>query len=245
MLDKIANSLKEFATAGGSSKPFDATQFGDPLAEKIRWSPLAQGGSSIRLRKLQERRGDIVFAPTFTSLSLFSLISLTITAVLVWAAVDMIKKPELFEVSSLIIPAILLLFLFASLAFIYSQLLPIVFSKEVGSFYKGGRDRVGVLSNCLLEEIAAIQIVGELVRSTVDGRGSYRSYEMNLVLTDGLRVNVIDQPNRKKVLKDAATLAKYLGVPVWDGTMKKSRAADDVDVVVQGKMDFINTLMKR
>jgi hypothetical protein len=41
------------------------------------------------------------------------------------------------------------------------------------------------------------------------------SYELNLVLKDGRRINVVDHGGADKIRTDAATLADFLGVPVW------------------------------
>ncbi len=48
--------------------------------------------------------------------------------------------------------------------------------------------------------------------------GSYYSYEINLVLHNASRVNVIDHGNHQAVIEDAETLAQALGVPLWDGS---------------------------
>ncbi len=47
-----------------------------------------------------------------------------------------------------------------------------------------------------------------------DDRCHYYSYELNLVLQNGTRVNVIDHGNRERILADAQTLAAFLGVSV-------------------------------
>ena len=37
-----------------------------------------------------------------------------------------------------------------------------------------------------------------------------------LVLQDGRRLNVVDHGNREQLRADAATLARFLGKPLWD-----------------------------
>ena len=49
-------------------------------------------------------------------------------------------------------------------------------------------------------------------------KSAYYSYEMNLVLNDGKRLNVVDHGNQAKLREDAQTLATFLNVPVWDAT---------------------------
>ena len=42
------------------------------------------------------------------------------------------------------------------------------------------------------------------------------SYELNLVLQDGERLNVVDHGSFDVLREDAAKLGEFLGVPVWD-----------------------------
>ena len=54
--------------------------------------------------------------------------------------------------------------------------------------------------------------------NTSGNKNSYYSYELNLVLEDGSRVNVVDQGNLKRLRSDAQTLSRFLDKPVWDAT---------------------------
>jgi hypothetical protein len=47
-------------------------------------------------------------------------------------------------------------------------------------------------------------------------KSSYYSYELNLVLDDGSRINVVDHGNLERLRSDAQTLSQFLGKPVWD-----------------------------
>jgi hypothetical protein len=47
-------------------------------------------------------------------------------------------------------------------------------------------------------------------------KNSYYSYELNLVLNDGSRINVVDHGNLKQLRSDTQTLSQFLGKPVWD-----------------------------
>jgi hypothetical protein len=64
-----------------------------------------------------------------------------------------------------------------------------------------------------LEEIHALQLVAENCRSDND---TYRSYELNLILKDGKRINVVDHGNESKLREDAQTLSRFIEKPVWD-----------------------------
>ena len=100
---------------------------------------------------------------------------------------------------------------------------PIVFDKSRGFFWKGFKEPVLAhderQKNKVIpfREIHALQIIKERISSK---NGSYYSYELNLVLQDSKRVNVIDHGNLKKIREDAQKLSIFLGVPAWDVIQK-------------------------
>ncbi len=63
------------------------------------------------------------------------------------------------------------------------------------------------------DTVHAIQILSERVQKH---RHIYLSYEMNLVLKDGSRINVLDHNNKTQVLSDANLLPGLLNTPIWD-----------------------------
>jgi hypothetical protein len=67
-----------------------------------------------------------------------------------------------------------------------------------------------------LELIHALQIVAEYIRGK---NGDYHSYELNLVLKNGNRINIVDHSCRKKLTEDVEVLAEFLGIPLWDATI--------------------------
>jgi hypothetical protein len=77
-----------------------------------------------------------------------------------------------------------------------------------------------VKEHCRLSDIHAIQLLQEYV-STSSSSGSssrYYSYELNLVLKDGNRLNVVDHGKLSLIRTDAEQLGQFLNVPVWDAT---------------------------
>lgn len=57
----------------------------------------------------------------------------------------------------------------------------------------------------------ALQVLTEHVSSD---KGSYRSYELNLVLADGSRLNVTDHGKLDRIMNDAKALSEFLEVPL-------------------------------
>jgi hypothetical protein len=110
---------------------------------------------------------------------------------------------------------------------------PIVFDKDSGYFWKGRKDPQQALMPEMskdfvrLKDIHAIQLLSEecmMIGRSGSGSGTrevkipFYSYEINLVLEDGSRMNVIDQGNLNRIRADAKTLAQFLEVPLWDAT---------------------------
>jgi len=107
---------------------------------------------------------------------------------------------------------------------------PIGFDRGAGWFWKGSRMPVSPAEtkqrkNAVpLEQIHAVQIISEYVRdcsrrtgrTSSTRRTSYYSYEINLVLKDGARINVVDHGNLGRIQQDSRQLGEFLGVPVWD-----------------------------
>ena len=60
--------------------------------------------------------------------------------------------------------------------------------------------------------IYAVQVIKE------DVDGDFDSYELNLVLTSGERINVTDHAGRARVKQDAQRLGAFIGCKVWDTT---------------------------
>ncbi len=72
------------------------------------------------------------------------------------------------------------------------------------------------LKHCTpLSRIHALQLIAERCHGK---NQSYYSYELNLVLDDGQRINVVDHGNCNALREDARALAAFLGKPVWDAT---------------------------
>jgi len=72
-----------------------------------------------------------------------------------------------------------------------------------------------------LEKVHALQIIAELCSNETErGRRTktYHSYELNLVLEDGKRINVIDHKSQDRLREDAGTISAFLDKPIWDAT---------------------------
>ena len=196
--------------------------FDDEVARKTEWGPLKGGGRSYASHALKEidrdrvefraTAGALAFAGVFVLLGLF----------LSWQVYSGLTVPldRIFEVGAGWGLVAGLFFAVSGLIMLYVTSRPIVFDKREGMFWKGrkpshlpGADAEDDVAR--LGRIHAIQILEERVRGS---KKSYSSYELNLVRADGTRVNVVDHGKLADVRRDAAKLADFLGVPVWDAS---------------------------
>lgn len=128
-------------------------------------------------------------------------------------------NPSLFNLSSL---AFGLIFSLIGGYMLYHLFKPRVFDKQSGYYYKGYNFKPNereLEHQFKLNTIVAVQIIGETIR---DSDGSYGSYELNLVLEDASRRNVVDHGNLKTIIDDAHIISAFLNVPIWHAETSKS-----------------------
>lgn len=219
MINQLLEQLKKLLPK--AARPFDPAQFDDAVAMKTEWGPLKGGGANFRthvLKKTDDNRcvfrpaaGYVVFCSVFMAVGLGMSI-LFVVASHLSRLEDFV--PILFGVIFLAVGG--------SLLFFGGK--PVAFDKESGLAWRGWRDPRSDFEHgqetipmlCRLDDVHALQIISEFVRGN---KSSYTSYELNLVLENGSRLNVVDHGDIARIRKDAAELGVFLEVPVWDSTI--------------------------
>ncbi len=184
------------------------------IESKIDWSPLKSGGANFKTHKLVEISsqrieykasvGSIIFG------SIFLLVGLGVSST------------SFLEGFSIFLFIFGLAFAIVGVFILKSALNQIVFDKTEGFFWKGKKtpSMVADISELKvatkLDEIYGLQVIKEYVKSRSDkGRDtSYYSYEINLILNSGERLNVVDYGNANAILEDASKISKFLNKPV-------------------------------
>ena len=220
MLGKLLQKMRRMVD---ELDPFDPSRFGDPVAEQTSWKPAKRGGANFQTRKLVmvtpnriEFRASIVAKIFFGSFLLAGMgfaggvfVSHFSTATFPFSPDTLM--PLLAGIGFAIVGGVLL----------YFGTAPIVFDKTRGFFWKGRKAQDGVFHSdsvkhfAGLEDIHALQLISEYCHGS---KRSYYSYELNLVLRNGRRINVVDHGDYEKLRKDAQTLSQFLERPVWDAT---------------------------
>lgn len=191
----------------------------DTFASLVSWNPLLPGGANFTTHKLEYVSEDQVAFTSTIGARLFTLAFAGVGSLVFLIGLVLLTSAANF------FPAIMMISfggLFAAVGiwmfFRFDE--AIMFDKDRGLYWKANRpprleQKTVKRSNCcLLESIAGIQLLAEKVRS---GSSTFYSYELNLVLEDSSRIQVIDHSNLDQIRMDAATLGTFLEVPVWDG----------------------------
>jgi hypothetical protein len=202
-------------------KTFDPSSLGDPIAMQTEWKPAKGGGASFRTHNLVEIDTNRMEFKASIGARLFYLVFMLmgIVAIIIFLFAKSLSEEFSFS-TDIILPLLIgLVFVAAGGCMFYFGTSPIVFDKYKGSFWKGRKapdevsDKQEIKYFAHLGEIYAIQLLSEYCSGS---RSSYTSYELNLVLTNGSRINVVDHGNSMKLREDAQILSGFLGRPVWD-----------------------------
>jgi hypothetical protein len=206
--------------------PYDPSHLGDDIAMRTDWGPAVQGGANFRTHRLLHvgpRRAEFhttIGARAF--FGVFTLIGLGVAAGFVTGATASLRSGSWLVAIFMLIP-ITIGGAFAALGtwLWWHYGAPVVFDKQRGEYWKGRTSPAEVgnrhtfKERVQLDRIHALQLVSEHVKSD---DSSYHSYELNLVLKDGARMNVVDHGKLESLRKDAQELARFLGKPLWDAT---------------------------
>lgn len=211
MLRKIIDQIKDLTQR---DLP-DPSSFQDPVAMRTAWTPLCPGGSNFKtavLHKINEQRMEFRASVGMKLMAgIFVIVGLGI-------GVDFaLKKPVRTREN---LPVVIgIVFAAVGAGLLRSATTPTVFDLRLGYFCRSRKkpelmmDPSKLKRYAELKRVHALQVLSEHVRGK---KSSYHSHELNLVLDDGTRVNVVDHGNRSALLADAETLSKFLNKPLWD-----------------------------
>ena len=224
MFEKLKKLIEEAQKKAAESyaKSIDKSHFNHPLAEQTDWHPLKGGGANFATHFLDSSNPDLLTFRATKGAYAFSII-FAFFGLLGMAIPLAIFFTEGMEEWGLIFFAIVFggIFLAVGLMAFHFMTMPRVFDTFYGCYYKGRKKPKHDFENekkhaiTHLADVKAIQVLRERVRGK---NSSYYSYEINLILQDASRINIIDHGKQQSVIEDAQTLATTLGVPLWDAS---------------------------
>ena len=219
-IEQTVGDARAQAAGDQSREPVvEQLRLDDPVAAQTEWVPVCEGGASFRTHRLvQVSPGRVEFRPTAQGRLiplLFLLAGLGTLAFGVYGLVNDVGAGPFIAIPLVVGCA------FAVLggALYWFMTRRVAFDRQAGCFWKGGSTprRFSVADaeygkNAVpLARIHAVQLVSKL-----PGDGDYYSYEVNLVMKDGSRKNVVDHGDLAHIQQDARQLAQFLDVPIWD-----------------------------
>ncbi|MEQ1857089.1 MAG: hypothetical protein ABL963_11480 [Longimicrobiales bacterium] len=225
MLRALAEKLPTVKSLTVHPVAYDASHLGDELATRTDWGPAKGGGASFCTHRLVDAgprrvefratKGALAF---FAAFALMGLMALVIFPVAAFNSMGL----QWLTLAFLILPLVVgTVFVAVGSALWYYVGAPIVFDKQRGEYWKSrvppeaAANRHAMKDRVALDRIHALQLISELCEGD---DSTYTSYELNLVLDDATRLNVVDHGNREELRRDAEALAKFLGRPLWDAT---------------------------
>ena len=207
MVEKLNGWLR---TLRNQEPGFDPSVFHDELAFKAGWEPMVSGFGCFSTRKLRVNRasGAAYFRPGFCSIARGVLMLLAVTAL--WGFLCTGCLRPLGTVLALVIGTVIV-GVGAVLLYIRSCT-RIVFDLDHRALC--GRGAPG-------RELAfgSVHVI-QMIFSWNLPKGRPSMYELNLVLNDGSRLNLVDHFNGARMRADAETLSALLDVPLWDATRR-------------------------
>jgi hypothetical protein len=220
MFNKIQEFLKNLTAEKHS---FDPRTIGDdPLLAQIAWTPAKGGGANFRTHRLVQIDQERVEFRTSLGAKLFCMVFLLPgLAIMIFAPSAVYSEGKIGMNPETIFPVLFgLVFAGIGGSMLYFMARPAVFDKKNGHYWRGWGNPEKMLNPenlknyTKLDRIHAIQLISEHCSGK---NSSYYSYEINLVLEDASRINIVDHGDLKKIRDDAHALSQFLNKPVWDG----------------------------
>jgi hypothetical protein len=222
MFEKIINALKSRV-----KPPFDPAVLNDRVALLTEWTPLVRGGANFKTHKLVQVYAGRYEFRAGAGMKAFSAVFAVMGLFFASVSIGLSINQKDFPLAAGIFMSLFgLLFFFIGIGIYWFSSTPRVFDKDMGFYWKGRSDPNLMVNpeyqNCTkLSDIYAVQIISERVSGN---KSSYTSYEFNLVLKDGKRINAVDHGNYDAVRQDAETIASFLNIPVWDATINGQKS---------------------
>ncbi|MFK8010510.1 MAG: hypothetical protein AB8B80_00620 [Marinicellaceae bacterium] len=216
-MEKIRDKLTELSQQQKQKYNFDASAYNDPIAEKTDWTPLKAGGANFQTHKLNNRSSTILEYTLSKGgkifLSLFAMIGILVILV----GLSPLINGTVESIFAFIFGSV---FTGVSYLMYWHMGKPVTFDMKMGLIWIGQKPKkfagdIKTKNIVYINNIHALQILSERVRGN---KTTYYSYEINLVLNDGSRFNLVDHGNHAEILLDAQTLSTFLNKPLWNAS---------------------------
>lgn len=205
-----------------SKKEFNPESLNDEIALKTGWSPIIPGGTNttdFKFNKVSSERVEFKPSPKlYIAVGVFFILGIA-------AIIKFSLEPNgsLLFYGGIGLGIILIL---TGISKLIGMKKHPVFDLDEGYFWKNQKKPDKNLktssTQCQLDDIHAIQLIQERIQSGgSSGSSTFYSFEMNLVLNNGNRLNVVDHGTLSRIRENADQLSDFLDLPVWDAITRK------------------------
>jgi hypothetical protein len=217
---KLKENLESYSQSIHQKKEDVNLRFDNPIAAGTSWGPMIGGGGSnwrnIKLKLTADNQLKVV--KSIIHKALYLLLAGIGSLVMLWSPL----------MSGEALPIVFFLS-FIGLAFFLMGFIPLYFTKRLnfdkssGICYYGNTNPKNLyrtnpnIKQIKLDQIKGLQIISQLVEGSENG--FFTSYELNLILENFERINVMNHSKLDAIRADAEKLSKYLEVPVFDATL--------------------------
>ncbi len=219
--EMFTKTIRAWTRRGNDGDGFDPSIFDDPVALETEWIPAVSGGASFGTHRLIQASANRVEFNSTLAAKAFCLLFFLVGSGLLLFQLNRIAQAGFSGQEPLVPILVGVVFAVVGACLYRFGTTPRIFDRSLARFWRGRKEPtmmdVGppTDSSTPLSSIHALQLLSEFVSGS---KSSYTSYELNLVLNDGRRINVVDHGNLKRLRSDAKTLSQFLDKPVWDAT---------------------------
>lgn len=221
MFHSISTALKTFLS---NHKTVDTSQFNDPIASQIEWSPMTYGVKAHQHYKLEEKPNGIsLLVPQWKS-SIPGWLYLLIPMGLMFfftspypyfddkgitqtTVLEYFKFISFEEWLGVVLTPLILFVLYPIHRVRRGRKYPVAFDRYNKELLRG-------VSTIPFGDIYGFQIIYKRTIGTIE-TSSYSSSELNLVLKNGIRLHLIADPSLKSITDTAEQIVSFLKVPIW------------------------------
>ncbi len=191
-------------------KIFNPKNFKDPVAQKTEWTPvLKESNGNFKIKRLSEA-GDakVEIKPSASSRIIYRnciLMGLAALAVM-FVTQNGVLILRIFSLAAVLVGC----------WGMYSQSQPLYFDRNSGVFKNGRKQTIK------LDDIYALQLLSRVVEVKMPPKGQLQkinTYELNVVLNDGKRVNVLAHGGFKEIRDDSNKISTFINKPLWDAAV--------------------------
>ena len=201
-----------------------AKKFNDAVAGKTSWQPLKKGGFNFKTFNLEYLpSGRLAFKPTRQAIVFYIIFITAGLGFLIDVIYTLYSSDFDFVRFELINFAIGMIFLLSGISMAI-RIKAIVFDRSAGYYWRGRRKvqysdmhrNQKVFSRIM--DIYALQLLSEYIQKD---KGSYHSYELNIVFRDGSRKHLLDHSKIEDLKREAEELSSYISRPLWADTVRR------------------------